>query len=71
MRKLWAEPLHVRLLLQPPWRYAGGRGQLLPSGFCRYHNAEGTPVINAGKFPDMLNMTSWAHALGLTAGWYG
>ena len=52
-----------------PWRC--GRGRLLPSGFCRYHNAEGTPVINAGKFPDMLNMTSWAHALGLTAGWYG
>ena len=36
-----------------------------------YHNAEGTPVINAGKFPDMVNMTTWAHTLGLTAGWYG
>ena len=36
-----------------------------------YHDAEGTPVVNPGKFPDMVNMTSWAHSLGLTAGWYG
>lgn len=36
-----------------------------------YHTAEGVPVINPAKFPDMLAMTNFGHSLGLTVGWYG
>jgi alpha-galactosidase len=36
-----------------------------------YHTEEGAPVVNTALFPDMLAMTNYAHALGLTAGWYG
>jgi len=36
-----------------------------------YHDASGVPVINRDRFPDMIAMTSHAHELKLTAGWYG
>jgi alpha-galactosidase len=35
-----------------------------------FHDAEGRPIINLKKFPDMKKMTDYAHSLGLTAGWY-
>lgn len=34
-----------------------------------YHDAEGRPVIDQKKFPDMKAMTSLGHALNLTVGW--
>lgn len=34
-----------------------------------YHDANGDPVVNTGRFPSLLNMTSYAHSLGLKAGW--
>jgi alpha-galactosidase len=36
-----------------------------------YHDADGNPVVNHDRFPDMKKMTDHAHSLGLTAGWYG
>merc|ERR1719502_1688617 len=36
-----------------------------------YHDANGNPVVNLQRFPDMKAMTDHAHKLGLTAGWYG
>eukprot|EP00928_Gymnodinium_smaydae_P033234 TRINITY_DN23857_c0_g2_i1.p1 TRINITY_DN23857_c0_g2~~TRINITY_DN23857_c0_g2_i1.p1 ORF type:complete len:445 (-),score=86.88 TRINITY_DN23857_c0_g2_i1:117-1451(-) len=36
-----------------------------------YHDADGNPIINIERFPDMKKMTDHAHSLGLTAGWYG
>lgn len=37
----------------------------------QYHDDSGVPIINKERFPDMIAMTSHAHKLGLTAGWYG
>ena len=28
-------------------------------------------MINKATFPDLKQMTDYAHSLGLTAGWYG
>uniref|UniRef100_A0A7S2JDP7 Alpha-galactosidase n=1 Tax=Haptolina brevifila TaxID=156173 RepID=A0A7S2JDP7_9EUKA len=36
-----------------------------------YHNEDGSPLVNHDRFPSMKNMTSKAHSLGLTSGWYG
>jgi len=36
-----------------------------------YHDADGNPLINHDRFPDLAAMTAHAHKLGLTAGWYG
>lgn len=36
-----------------------------------YHDNAGVPIINQERFPDMIAMTTHAHKLGLTAGWYG
>jgi alpha-galactosidase len=41
------------------------------AGHNHYHDAEGNPVINLERFPDMKSMVDHAHRLGLTAGWYG
>mmetsp|Transcript_25820 Transcript_25820/g.59715 ORF Transcript_25820/g.59715 Transcript_25820/m.59715 type:complete len:417 (-) Transcript_25820:50-1300(-) len=35
-----------------------------------FHQESGAPVLNHTRFPDMEAMTTHAHALGLTAGWY-
>jgi len=39
-------------------------------GKYNYHDDSGIPVVNTTRFPDMIAMTSHAHRLGLTAGWY-
>lgn len=36
-----------------------------------YHDADGRPIMNLARFPNMTAMTEKAHILGLTAGWYG
>ncbi|KAL7549780.1 hypothetical protein ACHAWF_017096, partial [Thalassiosira exigua] len=36
-----------------------------------YHDAEGRPIVDETKFPDLKSMTDYAHALNLTAGFYG
>jgi alpha-galactosidase len=36
-----------------------------------FHDANGYPIVNLDRFPDMLAMTTYAHKHGLTAGWYG
>ena len=36
-----------------------------------YHDVEGNPLVNTDLFPDFNTMTSHAHKLGLTSGWYG
>jgi alpha-galactosidase len=35
-----------------------------------FHDADGNPVIDLEKFPNMTAMTSHGHALGLQVGWY-
>jgi hypothetical protein len=34
------------------------------------HDDNGRPVVNRTRFPDLLEMTTQIHALGLYAGWY-
>lgn len=41
-----------------------------PSSPFTFHNSDGYIVIDKSKFPDLSSMTSHAHSLGLTAGWY-
>ena len=41
-----------------------------PDGYS-YHDANGRPVVNQQRFPDFIAMTTYAHSLGLTSGWYG
>ena len=36
-----------------------------------YHDKDGKPIVNHGRFPDFKAMTAHAHKLGLTSGWYG
>lgn len=36
-----------------------------------YHDDSGIPIVNQERFPDMIAMTTHAHKLGLTSGWYG
>ena len=42
------------------------RGDIAPYTF---HDAQGNPVVNTTRFPDMKGMTDTIHGLGLTAGW--
>lgn len=35
-----------------------------------YHNTSGQVIIDYTRFPSLAAMTAYAHALGLTAGWY-
>ena len=35
-----------------------------------FHDAQGNPIIDVTKFPDMGGMVAKAHGLGLKAGWY-
>jgi len=53
--------------LDDNWQQCGSYGS---EGY-KYHQDDGSPVINYDRFPDMKNMTDKAHSLGLTAGWYG
>ena len=52
--------------LDDAWQACGSYG---PLGYT-YHNASGSPMVNTALFPDLLAMTSYAHSLGLTAGFY-
>lgn len=36
-----------------------------------YHDVHGKPLVNTTSFPDLKLMTSYAHSLNLTVGWYG
>jgi hypothetical protein len=49
------------------WQKCGNYG---PNKF-RYHSAAGDPVIDIVKFPNLTHLTTLAHSLNLTAGWYG
>ena len=76
-RPVWAEggERHASLAdlgytdagLDDGWQACGSYG---PDQY-RYHTAAGDPVVNTDRFPDMRAMTSLAHSLNLTAGWYG
>jgi alpha-galactosidase len=37
----------------------------------QFHDADGNPIVNRDRFPNLGDMTAYAHKLGLTAGWYG
>ena len=53
--------------LDDNWQQCGKYG---PNGYT-FHSEEGRPIVNPARFPDFINMTNYAHSLGLTAGWYG
>jgi len=53
--------------LDDNWQACGKYG---PNGYT-FHDANGRPVVNEARFPDFKAMTSYAHSLGLTSGWYG
>jgi hypothetical protein len=36
-----------------------------------FHNANGTPIVNSSKFPDLAGWVGDVHAMNLTAGFYG
>ena len=48
------------------WQKCGHYG---PNNYT-YHDANGAPVVDTDKFPDMGAMVQHAHSLGLTAGFY-
>lgn len=52
--------------LDDAWQKCGSYG---PNNYT-YHAADGTPQVNT-KFPSLSAMTAHAHALNLTAGFYG
>ena len=54
--------------LDDNWQSCGHRG---PNQYTYHDPATGAPIVNLGPFPDMKAMTTYAHSLGLTAGWYG
>ena len=37
---------------------------------CTYHDDAGNPLVNTSRFPSLESMTSYAHNLGLSVGWY-
>ena len=49
------------------WQRCGHYGHLS----YRYHDADGTPVVDSNRFPSMLNLTRLGKSLGLGVGWYG
>eukprot|EP01116_Phalansterium_solitarium_P025514 TRINITY_DN97_c0_g1_i1.p1 TRINITY_DN97_c0_g1~~TRINITY_DN97_c0_g1_i1.p1 ORF type:complete len:472 (-),score=162.89 TRINITY_DN97_c0_g1_i1:242-1501(-) len=53
--------------LDDNWQLCGSYG---PNKYT-FHNADGFPVVNKQRFPDFIAMTTYAHNLNLTAGWYG
>jgi len=53
--------------LDDNWQLCGKYG---PNGYT-FHNADGFPIVNPARFPDFIAMTTYAHSLNLTAGWYG
>ena len=36
-----------------------------------YHSADGSPVVDKSRFPNLKSMTDLGHSLDLTMGWYG
>ena len=52
--------------LDDNWQQCGSHG----AGKYTYHTDSGLPIVNPDRFPDFIHMTSHAHSLGLTAGWY-
>ena len=53
--------------LDDVWQQCGSYG---PQNWT-YHDANGNPVVNTARFPNMSALPATAHALGLTAGFYG
>ncbi len=57
-----------------PFPFSSSAGQLCgkygPNGYT-FHDANGMPLVNPARFPDFISMTTYAHNLNLTAGWYG
>lgn len=53
--------------LDDNWQLCGSYGP----NHNTYHDVDGSPVVNLARFPNMKNMTDYAHSLGLGAGWYG
>jgi alpha-galactosidase len=54
--------------LDDNWQ-ACGSPQAAPG--MKYHDAQGNPIVNLNRFPDFKAMTSYAHSMNLTSGWYG
>ena len=52
--------------LDDNWQECGKHG----TGKYTYHSDAGFPLVNADRFPDFIAMTTKAHSLGLTSGWY-
>lgn len=50
--------------LDDNWQQCGA------GAFGSFHDAEGHPIINTDRFPDMKSMTDYGHELGLSVGWY-
>ena len=34
-----------------------------------FHDAQGNPIVNKGRFPSMKSMTDYGHSKGLEVGW--
>ena len=57
---------YLNVGLDDCWQKCGSYG---PNNYT-YHDASGNPVVDTTKFPNMTGMTSYAHSLNLTAGFY-
>ena len=52
--------------LDDAWQSCGAYG---PDKFT-FHDADGVPVVNTTRFPDLRAMTTHGHNVNLTVGWY-
>lgn len=57
---------YIDVGLDDNWQECGAYG----AAQYTFHDASGYPRINRDRFPNFLEMTDYAHSLGLTAGWY-
>ena len=49
------------------WQVCGAGRNI--SGLASYHDADGAPIVNTSKFPDVKGMVAYGHSKNLTMGW--
>jgi hypothetical protein len=44
--------------------------RVMPSNASAFHDADGHPIVNTTKFPDLKALSSYAESKGILLGWY-
>ena len=58
---------YTRVGIDEGWENCSGTD---PDHGLRQHNADGTPMINVDKFPDLKGLVDYGHSKGVLMGWY-